>query len=230
MKRSGSFCTIIISYIILLLFLVFAGKAGQVSDSPSTREYILKTIIYCLVIIVGYLISVKFLDYISKKYTTQQKKEMPKPKVNVGRKILLSLLFLFLMIIISLLFKKLFNANSIQKTKILPISISNVKQIYLLLPFVFLRNALIPAFFEEYYFREKLPGALCSVCKMPYTLALLFSSLLFCSAHTGGIYHALFAFLSAVVLSILFNYTGTLKYPVIVHFTYNCITIITLMI
>ena len=171
MKRSGSFCTIIISYIILLLFLVFAGKAGQVSESPSTREYLLKTIIYCLIIIVGYLTSVKLLDYISKKYTTQQKKEMPKPKVNVGIKILLSLLSLFLLIIISLLFKRLFNANSIQKTKILPISISNVKQIYLLLPFVFLRNALIPAFFEEYYFREKLPGALYSVCKIPYTLA-----------------------------------------------------------
>ncbi len=229
MKKSGIFCSIIISYIFLLLFLIFAGKAAPSHVSSTAHEYILKTVICCLITVIGYLVSVKILNYISEKYTTEHEQEKPKPKVNTVIKILLSLFSLFLLLIISLLFKRFFDAESIQKTKIFPEAISDVKQVYLILPFVFLRNALIPAFFEEYYFRKKFPGALCSACKIPYTIALLISSLLFCSAHTGGIYHTLFAFLSALVLSLLFYFTDTLKYPIIVHFIYNCITVIMLV-
>ena len=267
MKKRCNFCIIILSHILLLLFLISAGTAGTVSESETIKEYILKTIICCLITVIGYLISVKILDstkntapswdvpagecnpnrktkakpavhrrgehlsfsYISKKYISEPEKEKIKPKFNTVIKISLSLLSLLLLLITSLLFKKYFNAEAIQKTKIIPDTISHTKKIYCLLPLIFLRNALIPAFFEEYYFRKKLPGTLSQVCNISYPLAFFISSLLFCSAHTGGIYHVFFAFISAAVLGLLVYYTDTLKYAVTVHFIYNCITVILLL-
>lgn len=233
MKKISSFCIIILSYIFLLLFLISASTVGKVSKAVTAEEHILNTILCCLITILGYFISIKVLEFIFKKCTSESEEDSEekkiKPKVNIGAKIILSLSSLFLLLIISILFKKIFPSCSIQETKILPANITETKQIYFILPFIFLRNALIPAFFEEYYFRKKLPGTLSSVCKISYPIAVIISSLLFCSAHTGGISHVIFAFLSAVILSLLVHYTETLKYAVSVHFIYNFITIVLML-
>lgn len=166
MKKRCNFCIIILSHILLLLFLISAGTAGTVSESETIKEYILKTIICCLITVIGYLISVKILDstkntapswdvpagecnpnrktkakpavhrrgehlsfsYISKKYISEPEKEKIKPKFNTVIKISLSLLSLLLLLITSLLFKKYFNAEAIQKTKIIPDTISDTKK------------------------------------------------------------------------------------------------------
>ena len=79
--------------------------------------------------------------------------------------------------------------------------------------------AVVPAIFEELFFRK---GLIDFSKRFGNMFALICSSLVFAFAHFN-IYQGIFAFFAGLVLGTLYLKTGSLKMPILLHFTNNMI-------